>query len=148
MGVGEELDLDVPRTLQVTLEEDSVVTKSSLGLTPCRGRGLVEVVGLTNDSHPASASACGCLDHQREADLAGLSRRQDGDACCRGGALRFELVAAAAKCLGTGADEDEEHTPELQSLRHLVCRLLLDKKKGVPSGLLRRANVLLGIAEA
>ena len=23
----------------------------------------------------------------------------------------------------------EEHTSELQSLRHLVCRLLLDKKK-------------------
>src|SRR5437899_8122470 len=25
----------------------------------------------------------------------------------------------------------EEHTSELQSLRHLVCRLLLDKKKAV-----------------
>src|SRR5258705_3070756 len=27
----------------------------------------------------------------------------------------------------------EEHTSELQSLRHLVCRLLLEKKKGMPS---------------
>src|SRR5947199_5809569 len=26
-------------------------------------------------------------------------------------------------------DRSEEHTSELQSLRHLVCRLLLDKKK-------------------
>src|SRR5258705_10654164 len=26
----------------------------------------------------------------------------------------------------------EEHTSELQSLRHLVCRLLLEKKKNVP----------------
>src|SRR5436853_3383561 len=26
----------------------------------------------------------------------------------------------------------EEHTSELQSLRHLVCRLLLEKKKRVP----------------
>src|SRR5437899_3902019 len=26
----------------------------------------------------------------------------------------------------------EEHTSELQSLRHLVCRLLLEKKKGHP----------------
>src|SRR5947199_3320306 len=25
----------------------------------------------------------------------------------------------------------EEHTSELQSLRHLVCRLLLEKKKGI-----------------
>src|SRR5205814_7489226 len=28
-----------------------------------------------------------------------------------------------------GFDRSEEHTSELQSLRHLVCRLLLEKKK-------------------
>src|SRR5262245_64340816 len=28
-------------------------------------------------------------------------------------------------------DRSEEHTSELQSLRHLVCRLLLEKKKEV-----------------
>src|SRR5262245_63079888 len=28
-----------------------------------------------------------------------------------------------------GAHRSEEHTSELQSLRHLVCRLLLEKKK-------------------
>src|SRR5258705_7099723 len=28
-----------------------------------------------------------------------------------------------------GASRSEEHTSELQSLRHLVCRLLLEKKK-------------------
>src|SRR5437899_5942411 len=28
-----------------------------------------------------------------------------------------------------GADRSEEHTSELQSLRHLVCRLLLEKQK-------------------
>src|SRR5258705_3102435 len=28
-----------------------------------------------------------------------------------------------------GHDRSEEHTSELQSLRHLVCRLLLEKKK-------------------
>src|SRR5258705_6211405 len=28
-----------------------------------------------------------------------------------------------------GDDRSEEHTSELQSLRHLVCRLLLEKKK-------------------
>src|ERR1039458_7625766 len=27
----------------------------------------------------------------------------------------------------------EEHTSELQSLRHLVCRLLLEKNRGVPA---------------
>src|SRR5436853_1639789 len=29
----------------------------------------------------------------------------------------------------TGTMRSEEHTSELQSLRHLVCRLLLEKKK-------------------
>src|SRR5438045_4742648 len=29
----------------------------------------------------------------------------------------------------TGCRRSEEHTSELQSLRHLVCRLLLEKKK-------------------
>src|SRR5258705_10197050 len=31
--------------------------------------------------------------------------------------------------LGLEAMRSEEHTSELQSLRHLVCRLLLEKKK-------------------
>src|SRR5262245_66354399 len=30
---------------------------------------------------------------------------------------------------GAGGGRSEEHTSELQSLRHLVCRLLLEKKK-------------------
>src|SRR5262245_55070658 len=30
---------------------------------------------------------------------------------------------------GAAVDRSEEHTSELQSLRHLVCRLLLEKKK-------------------
>src|SRR5258705_4940681 len=29
------------------------------------------------------------------------------------------------------SDRSEEHTSELQSLRHLVCRLLLEKKKRI-----------------
>src|SRR5258705_7916032 len=30
-------------------------------------------------------------------------------------------------------DRSEEHTSELQSLRHLVCRLLLEKKNNTPT---------------
>src|SRR5262245_45686848 len=41
--------------------------------------------------------------------------------CCR---------TPSARRLGTcRRDRSEEHTSELQSLRHLVCRLLLEKKK-------------------
>src|SRR5205814_9298698 len=39
-----------------------------------------------------------------------------------GGLLRHELRRHAAH------ERSEEHTSELQSLRHLVCRLLLEKK--------------------
>jgi len=35
-------------------------------------------------------------------------------------------MKVASLALGTG--RSEEHTSELQSLRHLVCRLLLEKK--------------------
>src|ERR1035441_10916544 len=42
-----------------------------------------------------------------------------------------KLVTAEAAAFGAGAfrgvDRSEEHTSELQSLRHLVCRLLLEK---------------------
>src|SRR5262245_62655093 len=31
--------------------------------------------------------------------------------------------------IGSAGSRSEEHTSELQSLRHLVCRLLLEKKK-------------------
>src|SRR5947199_5955824 len=37
-----------------------------------------------------------------------------------------ELRPAAQRRVG---ERSEEHTSELQSLRHLVCRLLLEKKK-------------------
>src|SRR5438045_9499068 len=34
----------------------------------------------------------------------------------------------------SGVPRSEEHTSELQSLRHLVCRLLLEKKKNIYTG--------------
>src|SRR5436853_3662096 len=38
-------------------------------------------------------------------------------------------LALAARARPSARDRSEEHTSELQSLRHLVCRLLLEKKK-------------------
>src|SRR5437899_11054755 len=37
-------------------------------------------------------------------------------------------------------DRSEEHTSELQSLRHLVCRLLLEKKKTRPIRIFERTE--------
>src|SRR5437899_3766245 len=63
----------------------------------------------------------------------------------RSGALepRGDLVDPASGIVGQGRarrlrvnnDRSEEHTSELQSLRHLVCRLLLEKKKNMRSSL-------------
>src|SRR5438045_8269174 len=38
-------------------------------------------------------------------------------------------AGARARICGVRLRRSEEHTSELQSLRHLVCRLLLEKKK-------------------
>src|SRR5437899_13099131 len=44
--------------------------------------------------------------------------------------LREGRVGAAhARTVSRRGSRSEEHTSELQSLRHLVCRLLLEKKK-------------------
>src|SRR5262245_64982928 len=36
----------------------------------------------------------------------------------------YSLHAPEVECIGRGKARSEEHTSELQSLRHLVCRLL------------------------
>src|SRR5437899_10089251 len=41
--------------------------------------------------------------------------------------LKFEHTAWCKTCAAV-VSRSEEHTSELQSLRHLVCRLLLEKK--------------------
>src|SRR5436853_5689763 len=45
-------------------------------------------------------------------------------------APELEALAASANSAET-VRRSEEHTSELQSLRHLVCRLLLEKKKKI-----------------
>src|SRR5258705_721017 len=57
-------------------------------------------------------------------DRAGARKRGSG---VRRDALVGRAATAAVDALGR--PRSEEHTSELQSLRHLVCRLLLAKKK-------------------
>src|SRR5258705_8011816 len=66
--------------------------------------------------------------------------RSYSNEACASPAAGFDLTVAKA---GTGSGtvvstpvpdpvpRSEEHTSELQSLRHLVCRLLLEKKKNL-----------------
>src|SRR5438045_7727495 len=45
--------------------------------------------------------------------------------------LRTSLAPSDPKKRALVEQRSEEHTSELQSLRHLVCRLLLEKKKKI-----------------
>src|SRR5437899_10067648 len=48
---------------------------------------------------------------------------------CRTASTSVPMAASARSSTEVEAVRSEEHTSELQSLRHLVCRLLLEKKK-------------------
>src|SRR5436853_1668250 len=61
----------------------------------------------------------------RAATMAGMSRT---DTSVKR-AHRYLAIPALALAGFACATRSEEHTSELQSLRHLVCRLLLEKKK-------------------
>src|SRR5437899_8679549 len=45
------------------------------------------------------------------------------------------ILTGAPLPRGSSSGRSEEHTSELQSLRHLVCRLLLEKKKPRSEGI-------------
>src|SRR5262245_65052238 len=49
-------------------------------------------------------------------------------------------LLGALRRLRDRGNRSEEHTSELQSLRHLVCRLLLEKKKQKPTVWFSRAS--------
>src|SRR5438045_7384203 len=59
--------------------------------------------------------------------------RRSSDLSCAMPCLPLKIGQRGVKCRDsaiTGKSlRSEEHTSELQSLRHLVCRLLLEKKK-------------------
>src|SRR5438045_6711633 len=57
------------------------------------------------------------------------SRARRGSAASRRPASSPSLRCRAPTRAALRGDRSEEHTSELQSLRHLVCRLLLEKKK-------------------
>src|SRR5262245_63975697 len=61
-----------------------------------------------------------------------LDQRERALPCATSARTRSSTVAAGCGCSSARrarADRSEEHTSELQSLRHLVCRLLLEQKQ-------------------
>src|SRR2546421_6563515 len=55
-------------------------------------------------------------------------------------------LRAGAHALDQGIHRSEEHTSELQSRSDLVCRLLLEKKKTVPTMLIQESTLHQGAA--
>src|SRR5437899_11611734 len=60
-----------------------------------------------------------------------LFRSIQNDSISRQSVVAGDIDASKSKSARSDSvgDRSEEHTSELQSLRHLVCRLLLEKKK-------------------
>src|SRR5205814_10387338 len=54
-------------------------------------------------------------------------------------------AAGGGRWPGAPGERSEEHTSELQSLRHLVCRLLLEKKKKKTRIIKRSLTYLQGL---
>ena len=74
--VGEHLDLDVARVLEVALEVDAVVGEELLALAGGALEGLLEVVGRHRDAEALAAAAARRLAGDRVADLLGLLARR------------------------------------------------------------------------
>src|SRR5690348_18004739 len=75
-----------------------------------------------SNAHPRDA---GAVNHRGSADP---GRTQESPGRRRGPAGREHCIPKARISLGTSCRRSEEHTSELQSPVHLVCRLLLEKK--------------------
>src|SRR5205814_10214032 len=84
-------------------------------------------------SVPAFAVPAVCVDRDvpelaRDVGDAMVDLAVDDDAAADTGPQREpDDVLRALRGAAQGAKRSEEHTSELQSLRHLVCRLLLEK---------------------
>src|SRR5687768_18313944 len=80
-----------------------------------RSRGCIDRSEYHHENHGPIPVLCASLDHCE------LCRR-----CCAGAAEHCRVPVGRSRL---GRFRSEEHTSELQSRLHLVCRLLLEKKK-------------------
>jgi len=78
LRVAEDLDLDVARAGDVTLDQHVVVTEAGLGFALARSQGLDEVFGTVDAPHALAATAGAGLDEHRVADARGLGRQEGG----------------------------------------------------------------------
>src|SRR2546422_3703640 len=86
-----------------------------------------DCVVVTGGLHESGAAQLLTLARDRSVSTLGLVEETEPDA--KGLARRLGLTGYLEKPADPAEVRSEEHTSELQSRLHLVCRLLLEKKK-------------------
>ena len=120
VGVGEDLELDVPRFFKIFLDVDGIVAERRAGLGAGERHRVEQRRLRMDDAHPAPAATAGRLHDHRIADVAGNAQRllrivadrsvRSGDAWDARRAHRRdcgELVPHQPDRLRPRADEDE-----------------------------------------
>ena len=117
--VAEHLDLDMPRLLDIFLDEHAVVAEARLGLGLRRVEAFLHLLAAIGDAHALAAAAGGRLDHHRIADLVGDLDRFLGvldhaemagngrDLGLGRELLRLDLVAHRLDGFDVGPDKDD-----------------------------------------
>jgi hypothetical protein len=115
--IAEDLELDVPRVLQILLDVDVAESEGRLRLALCGAERVRQVRRVAHDAHPASAAAGHRLDDHRVADVLGdldrlllavhraVTARQHRDAGLLHRAAGARLVPHQLDDVGVGADE-------------------------------------------
>src|SRR2546422_1670451 len=90
--------------------------------------------GVRRSPRQATKSARSSVAPTSECGMRNAECGMSGGASCSGSTLPFNSAfriphSAIASFIPHSAFRSEEHTSELQSRLHLVCRLLLEKKK-------------------
>src|SRR5262249_3868088 len=150
--VAEELDLDMPRLLQVFLEENAAVLERGLGFLARRLEPGDEAVVVASNAHAAAAATGRGLDQDRVADVPGDAERlilgggqpvRTGDQrylCLPGDLLGLVLVAELPHRVVRGAYElDVAIGANLADFRFLRKEAIA-WLKGIDVGLLGRRN--------
>src|SRR5262245_1849016 len=100
----------------------SISSTRTRGSTPARSRATARAAAV--EAVPVRSSVGTSSVRQVSSGVGSLKAE-----CHSGFMARTAPASVARRDSGIAAQRSEEHTSELQSLRHLVCRLLLEKNK-------------------
>ena len=148
LPVCQELNLDVPRALDVALTEDRVVAEGRLGLSTGGFERRFQLCCLADDPHPAAAAAGRRLDHQWIPELLRGALRNDGNSGAAGHLLCFQFVTPDAESLRRRPDEDEPCRLDRLGEVRVLRQEAVPRVDRVRAGLLGGTDVLLGIEVA